>query len=354
MARILFATWDGGGNVPPALGIAAELTARGHDVKVMGHAGQGFDDYATARPFKATAKNSPVAYARAFGDRRMAADVLAEPADLVVVDCMLFAVMDALRRAGRPYIVLEHLYDGYLRQKWLRGPLGMAMRAMRLRPTQALDGAARCLVTSLGELDPGHDGTPPANVAFTGPVVTGTPAAAAQPTILVSLSTCNYPGQQAVLQNVLDAVAELPARTLVTTGPMTYDDLRVPARVELHGYVSHAELMPTLSLVIGHGGHATTMAALAHDLPLLILPMHPLLDQPLVAESVERAGAGRRLPKKASPAAIRAAVAELLAPGPHREAAARLGAAIRAARGAATAADEIERITAKAPTVAHV
>ena len=30
MADILFVTWDGGGNVPPALGIAGELVSRGH------------------------------------------------------------------------------------------------------------------------------------------------------------------------------------------------------------------------------------------------------------------------------------------------------------------------------------
>jgi hypothetical protein len=29
MASILFVTWDGGGNLPPALGIAAELRERG-------------------------------------------------------------------------------------------------------------------------------------------------------------------------------------------------------------------------------------------------------------------------------------------------------------------------------------
>jgi len=30
MAEILFVTWDGGGNVPPAVGIARELVRRGH------------------------------------------------------------------------------------------------------------------------------------------------------------------------------------------------------------------------------------------------------------------------------------------------------------------------------------
>ena len=40
MAEILFVTWDGGGNVPPALGIAGELAARGHSVRFVGHARQ--------------------------------------------------------------------------------------------------------------------------------------------------------------------------------------------------------------------------------------------------------------------------------------------------------------------------
>ena len=40
MAEILFVTWDGGGNVPPALGIAGELSARGHEVRFVGHPSQ--------------------------------------------------------------------------------------------------------------------------------------------------------------------------------------------------------------------------------------------------------------------------------------------------------------------------
>ena len=41
MAEILFVTWDGGGNVPPALGIAAELRPRGHArPRSLGHAAQ--------------------------------------------------------------------------------------------------------------------------------------------------------------------------------------------------------------------------------------------------------------------------------------------------------------------------
>jgi aromatic-L-amino-acid decarboxylase len=37
MARILVVTWDGGGNVPPMLGVASELLRRGHQVRVLGN-----------------------------------------------------------------------------------------------------------------------------------------------------------------------------------------------------------------------------------------------------------------------------------------------------------------------------
>ena len=40
MAEIVVVTWDGGGNVPPALAIAAELAARGHGIRVLGHRSQ--------------------------------------------------------------------------------------------------------------------------------------------------------------------------------------------------------------------------------------------------------------------------------------------------------------------------
>jgi hypothetical protein len=37
MSDILFVTWDGGGNLPPAIGIAAELQRLGEVVRMLGH-----------------------------------------------------------------------------------------------------------------------------------------------------------------------------------------------------------------------------------------------------------------------------------------------------------------------------
>ena len=114
----------------------------------------------------------------------------------------------------------------------------------------------------------------------------------------------------------------------------------------------YRELMPRASVVVGHGGHATTMTALAHDLPLVVLPLHPLLDQKMVGTAVERAGAAKVLTKKATSREIAAAVTELLADGPHRAAAARLGAQIRAASGARRAADIMESTMASGVSLA--
>jgi UDP:flavonoid glycosyltransferase YjiC (YdhE family) len=358
MAEFLFITWDGGGNVPPALGIAAELQSRGHGVRFLGHevqrdainaAGFEFGSFPNTKPFSCLDSNPPPRMMALFSDKTMGADAVAEagrvPTDVVVVDCLLIGPLRACADAGLTYVTLEHLFDGYLRGGWLKGPMGMAAKAKRLRPRQAWDSAALTVVASLAELDPGHAAKHSDTTAWTGPVLT-TPAPhdldSHDPAVLVSLSTYNFPDMTASLQNILDATAGLDERVVVTTGPaVDPGELRASSNHEVHRYVPHDELMPEVSLVVGHGGHATTMRALAHDLPLVVMPMHPFLDQPMVGSQVEAAGAGRLVKKKESPANLRPVIQELLADGSHRLAAARLGASIRACRGTTTAADRM-------------
>jgi UDP:flavonoid glycosyltransferase YjiC (YdhE family) len=357
MSEVLVVTWDGGGNVQPAVGIAAELKRRGHSVRFAGHPRQaeslteaGFEvaPAREARRFSATDANSPIALVKTFGDRGLGRDVMAalaeRPADLVVVDCLLFGVMEALRESGTPYAVLEHLYDTYFRKGWLRGPMGLGMRLMRLRPDASLAAASATYVASLPRLDPAG-ASPRPELEYVGPVVPFSPRIETDPAVLVSLSTFRFPKLQECLQTVLDATAGIDARIVVTTGPVVDPtSLRTAANHEVHRFVAHAELMPQMSLVVGHGGHSTTMQALAHDLPLVVMPMHPLLDQPMVGRTVAAAGAGRVVRKKADAASLRPVIEELLADGPHRAAAARLGAAVRAMPGAANAADRIEAL----------
>jgi UDP:flavonoid glycosyltransferase YjiC (YdhE family) len=356
MAEILFVTWDGGGNVPPAVTIAEELRRRGHGVRFLGHRSQAdtfagtalpFEPFRSAAPFTSATPSSTAALLRVLGDQAMGRDVVSElasrPADVVVVDCLLFGVMRELQRAGRSYVVLEHSFDGYFRRA-ARGPLGIVLRLRGFRALDLIDAGQPVLAVTLPGLDTGHG-----DVVHTGPVVEGVPresrADAAEILVLASLSTFAFRGLLPTWQRLLDAVDGLGVRVIATTGPgVDPQALRVPSNVELHRWLPHADVLPGVSLVLGHGGHATTMAALAHDVPLLVLPVDSKTDQPFIGRAVQHAGAGRWVSRRSSPARIRGAIADLLADRAYADAAARLGAQIRAMRGAANAADRIEAV----------
>jgi len=354
MADILFVTWDGGGAVPPALGIARELQARGHAVRFLGHEiqarelleqGMEVAPAREARHFSGRVPNSVPALMAAFGDRGMGRDLLRavaeRPADLVVVDCFMFGALDAAHRAGLPYVVLEHTFDDYYERVCLRGPLGLSLRLRRLAPRRAVESARMRIVTSVPELDPAGAAS---HLTHVGPVVDVAPREPGEPTVLVSLSTYGYPGMQQVLQNILDATRAIDARIVVTTGPLVDPDaLRHAGQVEVHRFVPHVQLMPRARMLVGHGGHGTTMQALAHDLPVLVLPLDGKTDQPGVGRAVSRTGAGRVASRRANPDELAPLIKGLLGEGPHRAAAARLGAAIRAMPGAANGADRVEQ-----------
>jgi UDP:flavonoid glycosyltransferase YjiC (YdhE family) len=325
----------------------------GHPAQHAHVTGMGlpFRAFDTARPFTAVGNNTPIDYVGVFGDRAMGRDVVAEmrrePAELVVIDCILFGAMQAVAADGVPYVVLEHMYDAYLVRRWLRGPMGIGMAMKRIPARRLLSAAAARMVACIEELDPAGERPRPGNLHYTGPVVTGVPTAPTEPTVLVSLSTVNFPGQARAMQNILDALGTLNVRGIATVGAsIAIENLSPPPNVEVRGFVPHAELLPTVSMVIGHGGHATTMAALAHDLPVLVMPMHPMLDQKMVGQSLVKAGAGRLLSKSAKPAVIAAAAEQLMSDGAYRAAAARLGAGIRATSGARAGAELVESLAA--------
>ncbi len=370
MTSSLIVTWDGGGNVPPALGIAAELHRRGHAVRLLGHphqrqaveaAGLRFEAYRHARAWSpVTRTNSAqwaVKYLRLFTEKAVGADVAEslsrEPADVAVVDCMLLAGIQAAQELGVPQVTLMHTLYRYLSGKgWARGPIGLAARAKGLPPARLWGRSELSLLATAPDLE--EAATLPSNARITGPVwPVGAPAPtshARQPRILVSLSSIYYVGQRAVLQSIMDAVAGLPVQVVVTTGhSIRPDEIRPPANVEVHQFLPHAPILPTVSLVVGHAGHSTTVQALAHDLPMVLIPMSPLGDQPAVARAVARQGAATVLRRSASVGDIRAAIEHMLGDGPHREASARLGKQIRSADGATAAADLIEQLNVPTP-----
>ncbi|MDZ5623638.1 glycosyltransferase [Nocardioides sp. HM23] len=362
MSHFLFLTWDGGGNVPPAIGIATELRARGHSVRFLGHEGNRAATASAAMPFRAFDRalpftsqdlNPPERMVEIFNDARVAQDLLVEmdrkSTDVVVIDPMMLAALGAARDSGIAYVPLVHLFYAYLREGWLRAPFGQVAEQRGYAPYDALDNAPLTLVASLAELDPAGGGPLPGNAVHCGPVVScpePRDLTTAPPALLISLSTYNFPGQTEAMQTLLDAASGLPARVIVTTGPVIRRaDLRVPDGVEVHDYVDHDALMPQVTAVMSHGGHATAMRALAHGLPLAVMPMHPMLDQTMVGQAVAAAGAGRLLARDASPGEIRTSLEELLTDGPHRAAAARLCQLIREADGQSSGATRLEALT---------
>src|SRR5439155_27056839 len=103
MGRFLFVTWDGGGNVPPAIGLAHLLVARGHDVRFLA-SGELEPRIATAGiAFRAFHRVAPLVsdssteaqmadFVRVLTSEAVARDVLdeidRESTDALVVDCM--------------------------------------------------------------------------------------------------------------------------------------------------------------------------------------------------------------------------------------------------------------------------
>jgi len=360
MSDVLVVTWDGGGNLPPAMGIARELERRGGRVRFLGNRvqraavmGAGFEfvefsrgrDHVSAEP-RGTVDGA-LALVRLFADRGIAADAREildrDPADVVLVDCLLWGAIDALADGPTPVVSMVHSIGGYFVRN-AAGPVGMLARLRGVDAPAAGRRPALTLVTTRPDFEePGTE----LGAVHTGFVWQGTPreaVAGERPRILVSFSTTVFPGQVRALQRVLDALADEDVDVTVTSGAVDPGELTAPANARIVRRADHAELLQTASLLIGHGGHATTARALGAGVPVLVLPMHPLMDQPAVGRAIARLGAGATLPKSASPARIRAAVLALLGDAAVRETARRIGEETREQDGAVRAVDAIEAL----------
>ena len=385
--RYLFVTVDGGGNLYPELALAGRLAGRGHDVRFLGNrsqrmaierAGHGFVPYQSAPDIDATASETSrfkdwatdpgTAFAALcdhlwFGPASLfAADVTAEldrhPTDALAIDYFLYGALAAAEKAAKPTAVLWHTTFGEWEALNQGLPALNAARAQSSLPPvttvfEQYRRMDRVLVLTTESFDFAITSQPvPANVRHVGPQIPpGSGSAPAsteprQPLVVASLST-TYQAQQDILRRIIAALGTLPVRGLVTTGPAVRLAADLPGNVQLSAWTPHAQIMPRAALVITHAGMGTVMAAMAHGVPMLCLPMGR--DQDGNAARVEHLGLGRVLSADASTADIAGAVRDALADPALGHNARRHAASLQADIAQDRAVTEMEALTRPLP-----
>ncbi|MGY1696231.1 nucleotide disphospho-sugar-binding domain-containing protein [Geodermatophilus sp. SYSU D00814] len=246
----------------------------------------------------------------------------------------------------------DRLLNALVTRAWNRGlpDLNAARADLGLPPLHDLweqwDRAARVLVLTSPAFD--LPARLPGNVRYVGPVlddpVWGAPVGAPpgeEPLVVVGLSS-TYQAQEDVLRRVVTALAALPVRAVVTTGPMI-DPAGIPGgdRIAVVRAAAHGPLFAAADVVVTHAGHGTLLKALAAGVPTLCLPMGR--DQKDNVVRARRHGAVVALRPGAAPDRIAAAVRRLLDDSGHRRGAQSLGARLRADAAGSSLVEEIER-----------
>jgi UDP:flavonoid glycosyltransferase YjiC (YdhE family) len=358
--------------VPPLLAAGALLRSHGHDVEVLAsaatYAAAERAGFATVRFARAPEPDAGVAFERqahvlmaAAAGRELALDVrerlTRRRPDLAIFDCMLPAAAAGAEATRTRAVSLVHFLYGSARRVMLEhastwttdlATLNATRRALGLAPLgggpAAWESCELVLVTAPRWLD-ADAGFPP-KVVHAGPLGIRTPERRAgrwAPRVLLSFSTTVMDGQPALIRDACAAVASTGARALLTLGPAVAPrDVDVPPGVEILQWADHDELLPGCAAVVTHAGLGTTLRALAHGIPLLMLPLGR--DQHFNATRVTELGAGIRLPADVGLDRIRAALSELLGDPGFAASASRLADRIARDRPDRRAIDALERV----------
>jgi UDP:flavonoid glycosyltransferase YjiC (YdhE family) len=363
LVRVLFSTTPGEGHVRPLLPLARALRVRGHEVAFSTAAGwqprleelgfpvlpAGIDHHAARAsvPFHELAEVPPREH-RLFLFPRLFAGAH-PPAKLP----------DLLERARdwRPDAIVHESAD-------LAAPLAAAL--LRIPCVNHSFGAMVPLAVSaragevVAPLWRAHDLEPdPYAGAFRGLYVDiaplslrrespPAPAVSLRPAERRSGEPCRVYATMGTVWNdpahfrlLLEALAGRPA--LVTTGdgvdPASLGI--VPDGVRVERFVPQEEVLPSATAVISHGGSGTMLGALAHGLPLVLLPQGA--DQFDNAERCVEAGVALALGREETDAdAIRSALERVLGEPSFADAAQRIAAEIEAMPTADEVAQAVE------------
>ncbi|WP_340682668.1 nucleotide disphospho-sugar-binding domain-containing protein [Amycolatopsis coloradensis] len=375
--RILFCTWAWQSHLFPMVPLAWACRAAGHQVRVASQPGlmpvirqAGLDAVSVGRDVDVPGfvRDYVLRPGGRPQGRPRALDMLVELADAMVDDLVGQA------ERWRPDVIVYELTT------WA-GPLAAAaigVPAVRmLYGVDLLERAAGFLPDAIGPLaerlglpevdvhggltvDPCpprlqvSTGYRPQEIRYVpyngaGTVPSSIPDRGSRPRVCVTWGTtmAKLESRRMLAERMAKAVAVLDAEIVVAIAEEHMelltglpDDVRVLTGVPLD------LVLPSCDLVLHHGGAGTTLTAMTHGVPQLVIPQLP--DHALHGRQLAATGAGRVIAKEdAEPESVREAVTALLAESGHRESAAALATESRLRPPPADVVHVLEKLAAE-------
>jgi UDP:flavonoid glycosyltransferase YjiC (YdhE family) len=386
--RVLFTTQPGDGHYQTIAPVAAALQRAGHEVTVAcsasfvptveGHGlpafACGYDWLVATSPYTFQSREgaAPVPAGREWLRRqaflrliteRMLDDLLvlgrAWMPDLVARETAELAGCVAAEHWAIPHVVIGKMLGADYRQRIRHAPL-LAMMRMRAGlppdPEVAMPYRYLQLIPEPPSFHPpdeplapvahfvrpgredrtSDDGVPPWLESLHG-----------LPVVHATLGTVMN-RSSSLLESILHALRDEPVHLILTIGrnqdPARYGPQ--PDHVRIARYIPHSLLLPHCDLVLTQGSIHSVIAALAHGLPLVLLPIAG--EQPHVAARCAAIGVGRVLDSsERTPEAIRGAVRAVLSNHAYARQAQCLRAEIAAMPGIEHAVGLLERLAEK-------
>lgn len=363
--RVLVAATGGAGHVTPLLPVAAACRRAGHDVVLVGPPGLEATAQREALPLVvgalpddaevgavwarvptlSTAAAERLVIGRVFATLDVRAmlptmrDVVRRwRPDVVVREPAEFASAVAAEEAGVPHVQVG---VGLLAAHRQITELAADATDAWLPGLTARIAATPYLTSFPPSLDSGHGPDPSSTHRFRPPQPVPEPLpdhwpGDDRPLVYVTFGSvaAQVPTAAPIYEVALAAVADLPARVLLTTGHGGAGRLVPPGpHVHVTRWVPQADVLAEATAVVCHGGSGTVLGAATAGVPLVITPL--FADQPVNAARIAALGAGIRVPPPDG------AAASAIEPSDLRQAVDRVLSDPTFARAARRLADEI-------------
>ena len=263
--------------------------------------------------------------------------------DLLVCDEMDFGALVAAEALGIPYATVICIASGaFVWPELIREPLNDLRNEHRLPPDPELSMLRRYLILSpfpptfrepANPLPPNAHAIRAVAVESVGSDDDASWLAgrAARPLVYFTLGTIFNLESGDLFERVLQGLRDLPLDVVVTVGrELDPQVLGVqPSNVHVRSYIPQSLLLPHCELVVSHAGSGSVVGALAHGLPMVLVPIGA--DQPFNAARCEGLHVGRMLNSvEATPEDVRAAAVAVLGDATYTQNAKRLEAEIAA------------------------